>query len=317
MFHINTCSLSKNFVDLEYLLKTTNMNFDIIAISETRITKNINKISNINLNNYAFEFTPIESSARGTLIYVTNNLAYKPRTNLQIYKKRDLESTFTEIINPKKSNIIIGCIYRHPNMDLNDFNNDYLNPQLVKLSKEKKTVFLLGDYNIDLSKYEQHSPTNECLDSLVSSMFLPYIIQPIRVTSNPKTIIDNIFSKIISTDIISDNLTATISDHLPQFLITPEIFRNSPSNKSNYFECDWNNFNQENFILDYFSVNWKNIINLQKKGPHIQEELDQKYKNYKNIIATLMKKSKQNYFTKYFESNIKNLKNTTLKASYH
>ena len=55
MFHINTCSLSKNFDDLEYLLKTTNMNFDIRAISETRITKNTNKISNINLinlNNY-------------------------------------------------------------------------------------------------------------------------------------------------------------------------------------------------------------------------------------------------------------------------
>ena len=30
----------------------------------------------------------------------------------------------------------------------------------------------------------------------------------------------------------------------------------------------------------------------------------------RNIIATLMKKSKQNYFTKYFESNIKNIKNT-------
>ena len=44
-------------------------------------------------------------------------------------------------------------------MDLNDFNNDYLNPLLAKLSKEKKTVFLLGDFNTDLSKYEQHSPT--------------------------------------------------------------------------------------------------------------------------------------------------------------
>ena len=42
MFHINTCSLSKNFDDLEYLLKTTNLNFDIIAISETRTTKNVN-----------------------------------------------------------------------------------------------------------------------------------------------------------------------------------------------------------------------------------------------------------------------------------
>ena len=139
-----------------------------------------------------------------------------------------MESTFIEIINPKKSNIIIGCIYRHPNLDLNDFNNDYLNPLLAKLSKEKKTVFLLGDYNDDISKYEQHSPANEFLDSLTSSMFLPYIIQPTRVTSSSKTITDNIFSNIISTDIISGNLTATISDHLPQFLIAPEIFRNSP-----------------------------------------------------------------------------------------
>ena len=166
-----------------------------------------------------------------------------------------MDSTFIEIINPKKSNTIIGCIYRHPNMDLNDFNNDYLNPLLVKLSKEKKTVFLLGDYSVDLSKHEQHSPTNEFLDFLASSMFFPYIIQPSKVTSNPKTIINTIFSNIISTDIISGNLTATISDHLPQFLIAPEIFRNSPSNKSNYFEHDWSHFNQENFILDYFSVN--------------------------------------------------------------
>ena len=38
MFHINTCSLSKDFDDLEYLLKTTNMNFDIVAVSESRMT---------------------------------------------------------------------------------------------------------------------------------------------------------------------------------------------------------------------------------------------------------------------------------------
>ena len=108
------------------------MNFDIIAVSETMITKN-------NLNNSAFEFTPTESSAEGTLIYVANHLAYKPWTDLQIYKKRDLESTFIEVTNPKKSNIIAGWIYRHPNMDLNKFNSDYLNALLGKLSKETKT----------------------------------------------------------------------------------------------------------------------------------------------------------------------------------
>ena len=87
MLHINICSLNKNFDDMEYLLKTTNMNFYIIAISETRITKNVNKIFNINLNNYAPVFTLSKSSAGGILIYVANHLADKPRTNLKIYKK--------------------------------------------------------------------------------------------------------------------------------------------------------------------------------------------------------------------------------------
>ena len=225
MFQNNPSCLCDNFDDLEYLLQTKNINFDIIAISESTINKNINKISNINLNNYAFEFTPTESSAGGILIYIASHLAYKPRTEFQIYEKRDLKSSFIEITNPKKSNIFIGCIYRHGNMDLNDFNNEYLNPLLARL---KKAVFLLSDYNVDLSKYEKHSPTNEFLDPLASSMFLPYIIQRTRVTSNSKYIIDNIFSNIMSTNVISGNLTATISDYLPQFLIAPEIFRNSP-----------------------------------------------------------------------------------------
>ena len=34
------------------------------------------------------------------------------------------------------------------------------------------------------------------------------------------------------------------------------------------------------------------------------------YKSYRNMLSTFMKKSKQNYFTKFFENNLKNLKNT-------
>ena len=39
LFHINACSLNKNFDDLEHLLKCTNKVFDITAVTETRITK--------------------------------------------------------------------------------------------------------------------------------------------------------------------------------------------------------------------------------------------------------------------------------------
>ena len=63
-------------------------------------------------------------------------------------------------------------------MDLNEFNCHYLNALLEKLAKEQKTVFLVGDFNVDSLKYEQHKATNEFFDSLCSNTFLPYIIQP-------------------------------------------------------------------------------------------------------------------------------------------
>ena len=39
LFHVNACSFNKNFDDLQHLLSCTKTKFDIIAISETRITK--------------------------------------------------------------------------------------------------------------------------------------------------------------------------------------------------------------------------------------------------------------------------------------
>ena len=41
--------------------------------------------------------------------------------------KNEVESTFTEIVNLKKSNISVGVIYRPPSMDLTDFDCNYLN----------------------------------------------------------------------------------------------------------------------------------------------------------------------------------------------
>ena len=99
MFGINACSLNKNFEELEYLIKSTNINYNIIAISETRTMKNLEITQNIDLKNYSFEYTPIESTAGGTVLYIVNHLAYKPRNDLKIYKINELESTFIGLIN--------------------------------------------------------------------------------------------------------------------------------------------------------------------------------------------------------------------------
>ena len=72
------------------------------------------------------------------------------------------------------------------------------------------------------------------------------------------------FSNIISPEAISGNLTSTISDHLRQFMIVSNVFCNPPSNKINIFERDWLNFDQENFIPDYFDTDWNVPLKLDE-----------------------------------------------------
>ena len=149
-------------------------------------------------------------------------------------------------------------------MDLADFNCNYLNNLLEKTSKEQKSFFLLGDFNVNLLNYNEHNETNECLDSFASSSFIPLILQPTRITSYSNTLIDNIFSNVIDPDIISGNSTATIFDHLPQFAIIPDMFGNISGNKSKIYERDWSKFDPENFILDYFSVEWEDLLKIDE-----------------------------------------------------
>ena len=52
----------------------------------------------------------------------------------------------------------------------------------------------------------------------------------------------------------------------------------------------------------------KKFIN--KKDPQIKAECHEKYKKYRNLLSTLLKESKQIYYTKYFESNWNNIRNT-------
>ena len=74
-----------------------------------------------------------------------------------MYESGKLESVYLEIMNEKKKNEIIGCIYRHPTMDTKTFNENYFNEIITKITDEKKICYLAGDFNIDLLKSETNS----------------------------------------------------------------------------------------------------------------------------------------------------------------
>ena len=58
-------------------------------------------------------------------------IKYKCRKHLQTYKQKELKSTFIEV-NRNNKKLMVGCIYRHPSMDLSELDNHFLPIQGIK-----------------------------------------------------------------------------------------------------------------------------------------------------------------------------------------
>ena len=80
---------------------------------------------------------------------------------------------------------------------------------------------MVGDYNLDLFKHENHRPTADFLSNMYASSLIPVINRPTRVTNETATLIDNIFISdcCINNDYLHGIFTTDISDHFPIFLI--------------------------------------------------------------------------------------------------
>ena len=255
LFHLNIESLQAHKNDLDILLHELNFDFDIIAISETRLIKDIAPTHDIELKEYNIEHTPTEASKGGTLLYISDKYEYKLRKDLEIYISKEIESTFIEILKPKSQNIIVGCIYRHHTISQKDF-NDIMESLLTKISKENKICYLVGDFNMDLLQLHKHTVIEHFFDTLTSNKFMPLITNPTRISKTSKTLIDNIFHNQFSSATTSGNLTVGISDHLPQFSLIP--YSNSFPAKPNatkkirkYKQVDIAKLNQ-----DLNSIDW-------------------------------------------------------------
>ena len=218
----------------------------------------LQKLESRKINNGSIEHTPTESSAGGTLLYINKRLSYQLRNDLRLYDPRQIESTFIEIICSKSTNVIVGCIYKHCTLPINDFTNDFISPLLLKLQKESsKRVFLLGDFNIDLLKHEISDSVNNFIDTLSSNFLLRLIFLPTKI-SKTSTLIDNIFSNSTSLEEIeSGNVTSTFLDHLPQFIFLPDFFSKIRVTESNILRLDWKSFESSKFISDFNQINWE------------------------------------------------------------
>ena len=271
LLHINSRSINKNFDSVENFLDSLNrFSFSVIGISETWLKSTSPDTFNI-ANYHMIHADRKKGRGGGVAMYINFQLKYKIRKDIYI---DGIENLFIEIDNKYGKNIIVGTLYRPPSNNINNF-IDKLDEELDKMSRENKHIYIMGDFNIDLSKSLQSTPphsillngnysidhnTNAFLNILSSYGFYPNINVPTRITPMSETLIDNIFSNSYNKDNNSGVFTYDVTDHLPIFLISSQLKVNNIKEfiKQSYRKEDINTVSALN--EDLANEEWHDIL---------------------------------------------------------
>ena len=256
LFHSNLNGLISKFDLVHNFINNTNLDLDIVAFSETTQKENEDFQSNVFLEGFHKPYATGSKSAKGGVaIYVKNDINSWEREDLNS-SSESYEGVWIEIKRDKSKNIVCACTYRHPGTDSSEF-TEYLNKNIRRINKENKECYILGDFNIDLLKYDSNNKSREFLNSLTSSGFLPNVLQPSRLSEFSSTLIDNIYSNRFESDSISGNVLIMFADHFSQFLsVNKPLYRPKPSTLYRY---DYSKFNESSFVDDISIQRWKII----------------------------------------------------------
>ena len=71
-------------------------------------------------------------------------------------------------------NIVCSIIYRHPHGNLDAFTSYYMDV-IDKISREGKLCCSMGDFNLNLLNVDNHTDTDEFVNTMATYCFQPYI----------------------------------------------------------------------------------------------------------------------------------------------
>ena len=172
LIHFNVKSLPKNKSEIGSLLTQMLTLPEIIAISETKLNssnKHFVDIKNCNLAHFL-------TNAGGVDIYIRKDFSYCINYNISV-DNNDCESLFIEILNKSpnnkhqpRRNIIVGVIYRHPGHCYSAFQDKLCH--VIQELNQTNSFFLVGDYNIDVSKINLEAKVGKYLSNLLGAIHL-------------------------------------------------------------------------------------------------------------------------------------------------
>ena len=276
-FHNNIVSLNKNLDNLvDHYLDELDFHFNVIGITETKITKSNEPLCNFQIPGYNFEQVPTPLVSGGVGLFIDDTLSYivLEKTSTEAFQALWVEFSFL-----KQKNIICGIIYRQHNSP--DLFLNYINDTLERLNSTGKRICLLGDFNMCLLKTSTSHYSHDFLTTLQSNYLIPTIDKPTRVHRTTATLIDNIFVNNPEQVLMSGNIITDVSDHFSQFCILSSAKEKSNIKKT-IRKRDFSHFSSESFNSDLSAVDWENI--LLTKSNNIDDLFSTFFKRVNNIV---------------------------------
>ena len=100
---------------------------------------------NPSIPGYVFEYVPTPLASGGVSLYINYSLKY---TVIEKVTDEAFQSLWIEIQLPQKSNIFCGIIYRQ-HISQKRF-QEYFDDKLERLITSNKSIYVMGDFNINL-----------------------------------------------------------------------------------------------------------------------------------------------------------------------
>jgi len=144
--HLNINSFRSKFTEVDYIVRTHNI--QILAIAETKLDNSDN--SNLfNIKGYSMIRADKRKNSGGLIMYISNNIPHRQIN--YIHTIPNIELLCSEIILDNNDTWLVCALYKNPtvtNIDFESFFNGFCDNFIEKYSN----IIIMGDLNYDLFK---------------------------------------------------------------------------------------------------------------------------------------------------------------------
>ena len=230
---------------------------------------------------------PARASCKGggLATYVNKNVC--EADDLAVYEPKDvdLHSRECELLFLKldkyksiKKSMIICNIYRSPSRQPEKF-IEFIDQMLIKVARHKnKHVLIVGDFNVDLLKYERDVNSQNLTDTMANYNFIQTVAKPTRITDHSATLIDHVYTNKISHVTSTNLVTYDLSDHLgvvTTIAVSKKYDRTTSLPRADQGQREFRIFNNEN------TNKFRELINGESwEAVHIENDAQLKYDTF-------------------------------------